>query len=327
MQNLLPINGSFVSIQWDDKRHFYWNEACAKFTAEQWQAMIRDMARLGQKYIVIFNVATGTRAVYDTSVLPKAEMACSDPLEAIMCACDKYDMKVFLNNDYYKMECYDNESLMLSKESETARYKMLEEIAVKYASHKSFYGWYFAWEACLSPYYSDIFMKYYSDTVKIAKTYTKDAVFMTSPYGTSSAVCDDKYAKQLENLGADIIAYQDTVGCFAMDTDQSKKSFEILRKAHDKVPQVKLWANIESFTWEGKDNCRETPLIPADFSRIVKQIEAVSPYVDDVISFIFQGLYSNPDSIAYTGYEKAGAFYKQYENWLAENVPGKIITL
>ncbi len=316
-----PIMGGFLSIQWIDKRHYYWNEACRNYTAEQWHAMVREMAVLGQKYIVIFNVSTGDETVYDSKVQPKANMVCDDPLEVIMTAADMYDMKVFLSNDYYKMENYDSEELMLSKEAVKARFTIMEEVAEKYTHHKSFYGWYWAWESCISPYFSDRFIKYFNDTTAHARTLTPKAKFLTAPYGTINAVYDDKYIKQLEMLDADIVAYQDTVGCYVMDTDQSKKAFETLRKVHDKVPQRALWADVETFDWEGPDNVRTTALIPAKFERLEKQLAAVSPYVDEIIVFIFQGLLSDPNSIAYTGYEKAGEYYNQYKEWLKKNHP------
>ena len=48
----------------------------------------------------------------------------------------------------------------------------------------------------------------------------------------------------------------------------------------------------------------------------------MSPYVDEILVFIFEGLFSNPNSIAYTGYEKAADYYNQYVAWLKENHPG-----
>lgn len=317
-EQIKPINGGFISIQWEDKRHYYWNEACRKFTTEQWRDMIAQMAFLGQKYIIIFNVATGSTVVYDSKshILPKADMVCDDPLEVILNACDEFGIKVFLNNDYYIMDNYDHEDAMMSKEAVKGRFTILGEIAEKYSHHKCFYGWYWAWESCITPYFPDVFMKYFNDTTAEARRLTPNAKFLTAPYGTRSAICDDRFVKQLDKLDCDIIAYQDTVGCLAMDTEQSKRSYEALRKAHDKVPQRKLWADVETFEWEGKDNRRDVALIPCEFDRLRSQLSALTPYVDEIVAFIFQGIFSNPDSISYTGYDKAAANYKTYKKWL-----------
>ena len=316
-----PIVGSWFSIYWYDRRHYYWNDACIKYTDEQWDAVVKDMADLGMRYLVMCNVASHGFTIYDSKVLPKYPMASNDPLEAVMCACDKYGVNVFLNNDYYHDEYYFKIEEMFYAESIRGRYTMLEEVAQKYSNHKSFYGWYWAWESYLNPIFQDHFIKYINDSSREARLLTPNARFLTAPYGTRTAKNDIEFIKQLENLDVDIVAYQDTVGCYAMDVEQSARSFEILRKVHDQVPQRKLWADVETFTWEGKDNVAETPLIPADFKRLEAQLAAVSPYVDNILVFIFEGLFSNPNSIAFTGYEKAANYYNEYYAWLKETHP------
>ena len=317
-----PIKGSWFSIYWYDRRHYYWNDACIHYTDDQWNALIKDMADLGMEYLVMCNVASNGYAVYDSTVLPKYPMASSDPLEAVMKACDQYGIKVFLNNDYYLAKNYFSIRAMFTPESLRGRYTMLEEVAEKYSGHSSFYGWYWAWESHLDPYFPEHFMKYINDSTQRARTLTPGAKFLTAPYGTRLATNDATFVRQVDQLDVDIIAYQDTIGCYAMDIEQSARSFETLRKVHDQVPQRKLWADVETFTWEGKDNVAETPLIPAEFSRLKAQLAAVSPYVDEILVFIFEGLFSNPNSIAYTGYEKAADYYNQYVAWLKENHPG-----
>ena len=66
-----PIHGSWISIWWDDRRHFYWNDACLRFTGEQWQAAVKDVADLGMEYLVLLAIAKGCKAFYDTPLLPK----------------------------------------------------------------------------------------------------------------------------------------------------------------------------------------------------------------------------------------------------------------
>ena len=38
-----PITGTWFSIYWHDKRHYYWNSACMSYTPEQWDALIADL--------------------------------------------------------------------------------------------------------------------------------------------------------------------------------------------------------------------------------------------------------------------------------------------
>ncbi|MEG2118296.1 MAG: DUF4434 domain-containing protein, partial [Clostridia bacterium] len=319
MKNLTyakPIVGTWFSIYWYDKRHYYWNEACMKFTAEQWDALIADMASVGLKYIVMCNVISENKCIYDSKLVPKIQMGCDDPMEAVMLAADKYDMHIFMTNDYYLDESFDR---VLTPEHTAGRNAIMQEVALRYSHHKSFYGWYWAREAYIGPYFSEDFIKYVNISSEYARKLTPGCKILTAPYGTKNAVNDDKFVDQLKRLDVDIIAYQDTVGCFATDVDGSERAFEILRKAHDRVPQRALWADVETFDWEGKDNIKETPLISAKFERLESQLRAVSPYVDNILVFIFQGLFTNPESIAYTGYKEGARYWNEYQNWFNEH--------
>lgn len=295
-----------------------------KYSDAQWNLLVKEMKELGMKYLVMCNVASNGWSIYDSKVLPKIAMASADPLEAVMKAADQYDIKIFLTNDFFKDNLYYKVKEMFYPENVKSRYRIMEEVAEKYSTHKSFYGWYWAWESFLSPYFPDYFIKYVNDTTTEAKSLTPDAKILLAPYGTRSAKYDDQYIKQVESLDVDFIAYQDTVGCYAMDTVQSKRAFETLRKVHDKVPQRKLWADVETFTWEGIPNTVDTPLIPATFDRLKSQLAAVSPYVDEVLVFIFEGLFSNPDSPTFTGYAEAARYYNEYAAWLKEKHPDMV---
>ena len=66
-----PIRGSWISVWWDDRRHFYWNEAALAFSEQQWRLAIQDMAELGFEYLVLLAVAKGGKAFYQTPLLPK----------------------------------------------------------------------------------------------------------------------------------------------------------------------------------------------------------------------------------------------------------------
>lgn len=144
---------------------------------------------------------------------------------------------------------------------------------------------------------------------------------LVSPFGTRLAVGDDKYVKQLERLEADIVAYQDEVGCRRMALQDSARAYAKLRQAHDKVPQRALWADVEVFDWEGPPDQMTSPLIPAPFERIRKQLEAVSPYVDMVTIYQYQGLFSRPGSKAPSDHPDATRLYRDYVGWLKAEHP------
>ena len=47
---------------------------------------MKDVADLGFEYLVLLAIAKGGKAFYDTPLLPRLEMACSDPIEALLSA-------------------------------------------------------------------------------------------------------------------------------------------------------------------------------------------------------------------------------------------------
>jgi hypothetical protein len=319
--SIKPITGSWISIWWDDRRHFYWNDTCLNFTAEQWQLAVRDVAELGMEYLVLLAIAKDGKAFYDTPLLPKLPMACSDPIEALLTAGDKYGVKFFLSSDWFGN--WDHHALtdaaLLAK-----RFQMMQELVARYGKHRSFHGWYWPNEAHLSPYFTPEFIKHVNECSAEPRRLTPRAKTLTAPYGTNRAVCDDAFVKQLEQIDVDIIAYQDEVGCLRMSPTESAMAFERLRQAHDRVPQRALWADVEVFAWEGPPNQQTSPLIPAPFERVRQQLEAVAPFVDQVLIYQYQGLMNKPGSRAFAGPPDSGRLYTDYVHWLKEHCPNAL---
>ena len=308
-----PIRGSWISVWWDDRRHFYWNDACLQFSADQWQAAVKDVADLGMEYLVLLAIAKGGKAFYDTPLLPKLEMACPDPIEAMLAAADRHRVKFFISSDWYGE--WDAAALS-DPDRARKRFQMMEEIAARYSHHPSFHGWYWPNEACLAPYFADAFVAYVNASSREARRLTPKAKTLTAPYGTHRAVCDDTFVRQLEGLDVDVIAYQDEVGCLRMTPDESARAFAALRRAHDRVPQRALWADVETFAWEGPPNKQTSPLIPAPWERVRAQIEAVSPHVDTILIYQYQGLMNRARSRAFAGHADSTRLYLDYVRWL-----------
>jgi hypothetical protein len=308
-----PIRGSWISVWWDDRRHFYWNDACLHFSALQWEQAIRDVAGLGMEYLVLLAIAKGGKAFYDTKLLPKLELECPDPIEAMLTAADRHGVKFFISSDWYGEW---DEAALRDPGRVRKRLQMMEEIAQRYSRHRSFYGWYWPNEACLSPYFAESFMAYVNESSAEARRLTPKAKTLTAPYGTSRAVCDDTFVRQLEKLDVDIIAYQDEVGCLRMTPSQSERAFATLRQAHDRVPQRALWADVETFAWEGSPNQQTSPLVPAPWERVRAQLEAVSAHVNTVLIYQYQGLMNRPGTPAFAGHPESTRLYQDYVAWL-----------
>ncbi len=316
LARIQPIKGSWISIWWDDRRHFYWNDTCLNYTAKQWELAVKEVAQIGMEYLVLLAIGKDSKAFYSTPLLPKLKMACDDPIGALLAAADKHRVKFFLSSDWFgpwDYRCLHEPALV------RARFQMMSEIAQQYGHHRSFYGWYWPNEAALGPYFTEEFITYVNACSREGRKLMPKAKALIAPYGTSRAVSDDQFVRQLERLDVDIIAYQDEVGCLRMNPAQSAVAFEKLRRAHDRVPQRALWADVETFAWEGPPNKPSSPLLPAPFSRVKEQLAAVSPFVDTVLIYQYQGLMNKPGSRAFAGHPDSTRLYTDYVRWRKGN--------
>lgn len=99
---LKPISGSWFEFQHHatvegvDR-----NPACARFTAEQWDAKIKEAADIGMDNLVLMATALYYRAFFDTKIFAKWQLACANPLEAVLSAADKYNVKFFTGVGFY----------------------------------------------------------------------------------------------------------------------------------------------------------------------------------------------------------------------------------
>ncbi|NLF06557.1 MAG: DUF4434 domain-containing protein [Pirellulaceae bacterium] len=215
-----PIKGSWISVLRNECRHHhYWNDACAKFSRRQWEQSVRDCADLGMEYLVLLATVTaaGDNAFFDTNLTHKAkELACGDPIEAMLSAADDCGVKFFISTGFYGG--WVNQNRLLDPTFARNRFRVMAQVAEKFAHHKSFYGWYLPDE----PPIEGCFNEKYIEAVKLhageARRLVPRCKILIAPYGTQSVVCDDKYVKQLERIDVDIIAYQDVVGLVEIGT-------------------------------------------------------------------------------------------------------------
>ena len=177
--------------------------------------------------------------------------------------------------------------------------------------------------------FPDAFMVYINTMSNWSETLTPSARKFVSPYGTMSATHSPAFIKQLQRLDVDVVAYQarfskytvasahssshtnitpciwndqDEVGCIRneLPVERSRAAFRNLAVAHSYPGTPTLWANVESFTWEGVPNFASSALIPAPFPRILSQLDAVTPYVENIITFTVEAIYQPPTNTAET---------------------------
>ena len=271
------------------------------------------MHEIGLEYLVMLSVAYNGKTYYPSALQPRHDFACADPLETVLSAADECGIKFFVSNDYWA-DWTNVEQAMTDEAIWTIREKGMEETAEKYAHHKSFYGWYYPNETELRPVFDDIALKYINRCTQIARSLTPAALTMTAPYGTQYVTYNAQYIKQLEQLDVNIVAYQDEVGVHKIKVGETGKHFEDLYKMHTKAGRARLWADIEIFDFESE--IYRSPGIPATFERVLQQMADVSPYVEHVLAYQYQGMMNKPGTTAFAGHKDSEKLYSDYVRWL-----------
>ena len=307
-----------VSGSWFEFQHHAtvegvnWNPACACFSCAQWDAKIREMLEAGMEYLVLMCTALYYRAFYNTPIFPRWRLACPDPLEAVLSAADKYRVKFFIGGGFYGD--WTDPKIISDPVAAKRRLQAIEELTNLYGHHSSFYGWYWPNEAFINRYYSEEFIRYVNTCSKLARQLRPRARILIAPYGTRVAVPDDKYAKQLESMDVDIVAYQDEVGVRKSTPDETGAYYERLHNAHARVPNRAIWADVEIFEFEGE--IYHSAVNPAPFDRVLRQLEAVSPWVEAVLVYQYLGMMNKPGSQAFAGPPESAKLYSDYLHWL-----------
>jgi len=292
----------------------YVNPVVRYFSDEQWREKIREMAGLQMKYLVL----TCSSMVYDdyaesyfkTDIFPFAkDMVCQDPMGVMLDEADAHGMKIFISAGFYGNWQHTVENMTSPEVTERA-FKAMGELYNRYGHHPSFYGFYFPDETCILPYYADLFIDYVNKYSAFGRSLNKDLKMLIAPYGTCLLKADDHFVSQLEVMDVDFIAYQDEVGVRKATPESAEGTYAALRKAHDKAGRAALWADMELFQFE--DEVYKSALIPTDIARIRRQLECISPYVDEILCYEYLGVMNKPGTIAYCGHPDSIRFYNEY---------------
>ncbi|BFJ84703.1 DUF4434 domain-containing protein [Ruthenibacterium sp. CLA-JM-H11] len=315
------ISGSWFEFQHHNQAEGkYWNPICRHFSEEQWREKIREMHSLGMKYIVLLCSSLVdedfAEAYFPTDIYPLAkDFVCQDPIDALMSEAEKLDMKVFMSVGYYGPWNKPRENMVSPSVTQRA-FKAMEQVYGRYGKYRSFYGWYYPDESCITKYFDDNFAAYVNQYSAFGKSFNSNLKTMIAPYGTNMLSADDVYVRQLETLDVDIVAYQDEVGVRKSTPDQTGRFYSALKKAHDKAGRSKLWADVELFEFEG--DVYHSALLPSNMERLKRQLEAVSFYVEEVLGYQYMGLMNRPGTIAYCGHPDSVAFYVQYKKFMEQ---------
>lgn len=316
-----PITGTWFEFRHhNSKEGIYWDETLQNFTEEQWRAKIREMKEFGMKYAALLCTALYNKTYFKSSIFAERwELACNDPIEVILDEADKVGLNIFLSNGFYGdylpryRSMTDPREIMSSTEIQRRTCVAMNELTELYGHHNSFYGWYYPDESWINGHMDEEFIQYVNFSSAEMHKLGKRFKSLIGPYGTKDLIADDRYIRDLERLDVDICAYQDEVGVQKSSYTDTAAYFEALKKAHDKAARSILCGNAEVFRFEGK--VYQSALLPAPFERVRKQLEAMSPYVEEIFIYQYPGLMSKPGSVSPLGHPDAEVLYSDYINY------------
>lgn len=310
-KSIKPIEGSWFEFQHHSEvEGKYWNMTLENFTAQQWDAKVKEIADAGMRYLVLLDVAIYGKSFYPSKLLPQHKMGCEDPLEVILTAADKYGIHFFVSNGFFG-NWRDPAFLMKDPGVNSLRLKAMNEVAEKYGHHKSFYGWYYPNETGINGHYDDFFIEYVNTSSAEAYKLMPNGKTLIAPYGTRKVIADEQYVRQIEQLNVDFIAYQDEIGVEKTQVEQSAGYFESLYTLHKKASKSRLWADVEVFRFEGK--VYNSALLPAPPERVIGQLEAISPFVEKILIYQYIGMMNAPNSKAFAGHPDSTELYRKLE--------------
>lgn len=291
-QKIRPLGGCWLDFfHWPEEGR-YFSDGLRRMSGEDWRRVVFEMADLGMTFAVLTASAVvrpgREEAYFRTDLLPFPEdYLCPDPIGEVLSAADERNMRVFVSCGWFgnMQRPWEN---MASAEVAGKAFRAMEQLRFQYGSHPSFYGWYLPDETGINGVFDPIFVDYVNRYAAAARALFPEGKVLIAPYGTRTVKADGGLLPQLEALDCDFIAYQDEVGVRKTSPEESAESFRILRDLHDRAGRSALWADVELFDFEGP--VYRSPLIPADPARLEAQLEAVSPFADEILGYEYVGI-------------------------------------
>lgn len=311
-KTLQPITGSWIDFHHPNPHEGdYWNDITKEFTEESWEKKVGEMATLGMDTLVLLSVALGGAAFYPSQVIPERwALKCSDPVEALLSAADRHNMNVFVGVGYFASSTGSYEG---DQTDRNLRQTIPAELAERYGHHSSFGGWYLPVEAGITGHFPPAFIEYANELAQACRMADATKKILIAPYGTRTVAPGEQFVRQLKSLDVDYAAYQCEVGVRKTQVNELSDIFARLNDLHQ-TAGITLWADVEIFTFEGKTY--GSPLIPAPFDRVRRQMEAISPYVDKLLCYQYLGMMNPPGSAVFAGHPSSQTLYTEYREWL-----------
>lgn len=270
-----PIGGTFIQYQ----------EWMMNMDAAAWRCELDAMRRAGIDLVIIQWLE------HENKRFIPADSAASDPTRIILEYADEHGMRVFLGlatiDRWHERITYPDYLERAAKLS----MRLAGQAWTRYGRHPSFAGWYIPQELRYYEFQPEYiaqlrgFLRRQSDRCRAVSGGKPVAIAPSLAQSTSPEAFRTLFAEILAGSGIDILILQDGVGANRWEKHMDTKVvpyFHALREVCDEE-EIELWADIEIFRHRTSGRGRE----PASVERILKQIDAESPFVTSFVMFDF----------------------------------------
>lgn len=281
---------------------FIQDNLVSRWDDAQWQEELAALKEVGMHYLVfaptLHTDENGTsKTMYKTSLPGVVEKYQLDLVENCLRNAKKAGFKVFLglnfNERWWRV---DFSAAWLFEQMELGN-RLADDLTRRYKDryNETLYGWYWVWEVdnlnCTTSERQDILAQALNINIDHLNQITPDMPFMLCPFvnyrvGNSkdnSQMWQYVFSKTHFREG-DIFAPQDCVGAGGLEVGMVKEWFCDMNAAVKSKPGLLFWSDAETF------DHRFWTSAPLD--RFVEQMNAVKPYVSEIITFAYSHYYS-----------------------------------
>ncbi len=294
------IEGTFVQFWWSMR----------EVTPAQWEREFGAMRRAGLHTIILQWAQSDGRNLFEAP----------DPFPEILDTAHRQKMRfVFgLRHDGRWWREWGNPDYLRAETRESIA--LAQEVHRRYGKHPAFAGFYIPYELWDAPF-TETQLRQLGEMLRgIGRACRQVApgkpVFLAPFFagGIPSERFEQSWLSLLEGRPVDVVALQDGVGARGWDEEIERRVPPYFAAMQSACRQrgVKLWCDLECFRLTNNDPSRPQ-FAPASAERIVRQLKAVSPFVERVVTFDFYH-YMSP----YRG-EAQKALYEGYLTAIAES--------
>lgn len=180
------------------------------------------------------------------------------------------------------------------QEEARASVSLVQEVHRRYGKHPAFAGFYIPyeiWDASFTEEQTTQMAGLLRTIGRACRQVARDKPVFLAPF-FAGLLSPERFEQLWLNLlvdrPVDVVALQDGVGARGWDEEIERRVppyFAAMQRAC-RQRKVKLWCDLECFRLTNNDPSRPS-FAPASAERVIRQLKAVSPYVERVVTFDF----------------------------------------